>query len=85
MSKTNEPKLTNKDVQEVVKQFAYQSESNIVFGFVAHKDSEDNNVSLFVSGESADILATLVGLMHSHDDIKEIVTTASEIIKIIKL
>ena len=39
MSKTNEPKLTNKDVQKVVKQYAYQSESNIVFGFVAHKDS----------------------------------------------
>lgn len=79
MSKTNEPKLTAKDVHDAIKAFARQSESNVAFGILA--DTEKADFSTFIKGEESEILAMIVVQMARVNDFKNLLYKAVEIHK----
>lgn len=72
-------KVTNKEVMDTIRTFAYQSNSNIIFGVLA--DIEHGDVSIFIKGEKSDILALLVRQMAKESDFKKLLFWAVEVYK----
>lgn len=76
-------KVTNIEVMDTIRAFAYQSKSNIAFGVLA--DIEHGEVSIFIKGEESDILALLAMQMAKDSDFKKLLFRAVDIYKIVPI
>lgn len=71
--------VTIKDVNDAIKAFARQSESNIAFGILA--DTERGGFSTFIKGEELEILALITVQMAKDNYFKDLLYKAVEIHK----